>query len=438
MPFPRRLASPTLVLAALAGAGPFAASAVAATAADELSDLKDALCFGKPSATVRYRYEHVDQATFAKDADASTLRAALGYETKPFHGLSVFGQYEGVYVVGNDLYRSPVNTKTQYPAVADPAVSELNQAFIKYTCPSDPWKTTAKLGRQEVLLNNQRFVGNVGFRQDTQTFDGGSLAATPYATGEQSLNLYYAYLSTVHRVFSDDSLLTPPGRLDMHSNIANATYAIKGVGALSAYGVFLRYTDPTVQALSSRTIGARLEGPYAIDADWSVVYAAEFAQQRDFGDNPTSYTADYLLGELGMAYKGVSLKAGYEVLQGDSATDKLNTPLATLHAFDGWADLFLTTPNNGLVATYLWLAGPVPAVAGLTAGAVGLDYHSQSASMHYGRELDLLLEYRVLPFDKNLLLGLKYARFIGDDVTLIGGAAVEHVNKFWAYTQYSF
>ena len=30
----------------------------------------------------------------------------------------------------------------------------------------------------------------------------------------------------------------------------------------------------------------------------------------------------------------------------------MQTPLATLHKFDGWADLFLTTPNKGLQDLY--------------------------------------------------------------------------------------
>ena len=124
-------------------------------------------------------------------------------------------------------------------------------------------------------------------------------------------------------------------------------------------------------------------------------------------------------------------------MQGDGANDKLNTPLATLHSFDGWADVFDHTqrrPDRELSVAQRRGAGGARAHR----GGGRTDYRSQSASQHYGRELDLLLEYRVLPFDKNLLVGAKFARFVGDDVTLIGGAAVEHVNKFWAYTQYSF
>ena len=41
------------------------------------------------------------------------------------------------------------------------------------------------------------------------------------------------------------------------------------------------------------------------------------------------------------------MKLGFERLEGNG-TVALQTPLATLHAFNGWADKFLSTPANGL------------------------------------------------------------------------------------------
>lgn len=419
----------------------------AATLADELSDLREALSFGKTSATVRYRYEHVEQATFLKDADASTVRVVLGYETKPYHGFSVFGQFEGVYLVGDDRYRSPVNTETTYPAVVDPEGTELNQAFVKYMNASDPWKTTLKYGRQEVLLGNQRIIGNVGWRQNSQTFDGASVATTPLGGPVNSLTLSYWYLATVHRIFSDGSLLAQPGHLHLDGHVANVAWKTKDIVGVSLYGVWLDYENtgagsasvtPTVGGPSSATLGARAEGPYVLDADWKLLYAAEFAQQSDYGDNTADYTADYVLAEAGVGWRWLNLRGGWNAIHGASATDRFTTPLATGHAFNGWADVFLTPPANGLEALSLTLEANVPGIEGLSVMAVGYDFRSQSNDFHYGRELDLRAEYRVIPFDKNLLIGIKFARFVGDEVAQIGGASFESINKFWAYSQYSF
>ena len=48
-----------------------------------------------------------------------------------------------------------------------------------------------------------------------------------------------------------------------------------------------------------------------------------------------------------LACSGFALTAGYEELGSDGGVAAFQTPLATLHAFNGWADLFLTTPGDG-------------------------------------------------------------------------------------------
>ncbi len=416
----------------------------AATVEDELSELREALSFGKTSATVRYRYERVEQSTFSKEATASTLRVALGYETKPFHGLSGFAQFEGVYQLGDDRYRSPTNTETTYPVVNDPESTELNQAWIKYVCPSDPWKTTLKYGRQDVVLGNQRIVGNVGWRQDNQTFDGFSFATTPLGGPVNSLTFAYWYLTTVHRIFSDGSVLAQPGHLHLKGHVGNAAWKTKDVIGVSLYGAWLDYENVTTSSNaaiggpSSGTMGARAEGPYAIDADWKLLYAAEFAQQSDYGKNTADYTADYALAEAGIGWRWLNLRGGWNSIQGATAADRFTTPLATGHSFNGWDDVFTTTPTNGLKALSITLEANVPGIDGLSLMAVGYDFKSQSNDYHYGRELDLRAEYKVIPFDKNLMVGVKFARFIGDEVATIGGASMESINKFWIYSQYSF
>ncbi len=55
-----------------------------------------------------------------------------------------------------------------YPVVADEEAYEINR--FQFTNTSLPG-TTLTLGRQRILLDDQRFIGNSGWRQNEQTFD---------------------------------------------------------------------------------------------------------------------------------------------------------------------------------------------------------------------------------------------------------------------------
>jgi Alginate export len=416
-----------------------------ASLTDELSDLREALSFGKVSGTARYRYERVDQSSFAKNAHASTLRGALGYETKNYKGFTTFVQFEGIFDVGQDSYRNATNGKTTYPAVLDTPTVEMNQAYVKYAIPKDQFKTSITVGRQEIILGNQRLVGPVAWRQDQQTFDSAGITTTPYMGNGMTLSVGYNYINRVNRIFPDSSIAAPfQGRLDMDTHLAQGTLKLDGFGQLHAYGLFLDY-DSAVAAVtnnSSSTIGARVSGAYKRTETISLLYGAEYAKQGDFGSNTNSYDAAYYQVEGGVGLGTFSIKYGYNVLEGDGATDKFTTPLATGHAFNGWDDVFLNTPNAGLEAHAVTVSWAPAAVAGLTLSAMGYSFSGNSISDHYGDEIDLMAEYKVPQFP-GLLVALKFAKFKGDETANMAGAsqagaAADSINKFWVFTQYTF
>ena len=94
----------------------------------------------------------------------------------------------------------------------------------------------------------------------------------------------------------------------------------------------------------------------------------EYARQENYGDNPNNYSADYILLEAALTAKGITGTLGYEVL-GSHSVQAFQTPLATLHAFQGWADKFVVTPAAGIEDFYVSVA---PAFRGAT---VSLFYH---------------------------------------------------------------
>jgi hypothetical protein len=118
-------------------------------------DLKDSLVEGKVSFDLRYRFEFVDQEDIDNNAKASTFRLRLGYTTGKFHGFNLHVDLETIQAVGNDYYDSTDNNRIDFPTVADPPDSELNQAFLSF---SGIKNMVFQLGRQRIKLDNDRFL----------------------------------------------------------------------------------------------------------------------------------------------------------------------------------------------------------------------------------------------------------------------------------------
>ena len=178
--------------------------------------------------------------------------------------------------------------------------------------------------------------------------------------------------------------------------------------------------------LSSATSGLRASGSFG-----GFGYALEHARQRDIAGNPWSLDGRYDLVELAYAWEPLQLKLGYEVMGGaDGAGNRaFQTPLATKHLFQGWADQFLVTPANGVEDRYLGVVAPL---AGGTIQAWYHDFSAERGGGDHGRELDLSYA-RAVPGVKGLTALLKYARYDAD-----GGSASVDTRKFWLHLQYAY
>ena len=354
---------------------PFAASAAEEEGA---MDLGSAITSGKATISGRYRYEFVDQDNALKNANASTLRLRLNYRTSQWQGWSGFAEFDHVFHVLVDDFNSGAGTspnRTEYSVVADPKGSNLNQLYFDLD-PNDDWKY--RFGRQRILLDNQRFVGGVGWRQNEQTYD----ALTLNTNAISKTALHYSYINRVRRIFGES---VPAGKDRLDSHIFNAKITINEQFSVTPYLYYFDYATST--ELSSINLGARLAGKHAFGSG-KFNWLAEFARQSDAGDNPTSYDANYyhLTGAYA-ADNGMSIGLGYEVLGTDSsAGTSFFTPLATLHAFNGWADQFLATPVAGLEDVYVNFK--------MKAGKWNLtfvyhDFSSDAGSFDYGDEFDV-------------------------------------------------
>jgi hypothetical protein len=386
-------------ISVLAGALAIAVSVNTAMAAD---GLMEALTGGKPVADLRLRYETVDQAGLANDADALTLRTRLGYGTGTWQGLSAAVAVENISALGAEDYNDTINGKSTFPTIADPETTELDTAWIRYTGLAN---TSFTYGRQKVVLDNARFVGNVGFRQNQQTFDG--LVASN--TSLPDTTLIYGYVYNVNRIFGDDATL---GDLSTRTHLVNISNQSFKPVKITGYGYFLDVHR--VASLSTRTLGLRLTGKHKLPDDaFKLLYAVEYARQNDYADNTANVGLDYKLLEPGIAWKSLVVKAGYEILEGDGTTG-FSTPLATLHAFQGFTDKFLSTPANGIEDKYLKAVLTIPTEGPLKGSKIAAQYHdieAENGGSNYGSEWNFSVSKGFKTDIGKLGLALKYADY---------------------------
>jgi hypothetical protein len=383
--------------------------------------IPDAISKGTLHFNARYRYEYADESGL-KDSNANTVRTRLGYETAPLYGFRGMLEFEDVTVIGNkDNYnQAGLNSGgAGRTVVADPDGTEINQAWLAY----ENYETEGKFGRQRIIYDNSRFVGNVGWRQNEQTFDAFRLTNQSF----KDIVLNYGYINNVNRVLGDDH---PAGDWDSNSHLFNGSYAGCPYAKITGYSYLLDLDDSPVN--SSATYGLSLDGSYTIDEEKNAKlnYRGEYAYQTDYKDQPVDYDAYYFRAEVGGTYDRFNAGAGYEVLSGDNGQG-FSTPLATLHAFNGWADVFLNTPGSGLQDIFVWAGVKLP--GNIPLKVVYHKFDSDRGNSDYGQEIDAVVSRK---FGKHWTLLGKYAYYDGKDAPFTGSAV--DVHKGWVQLEFAY
>ena len=376
--------------------------------------LREAITEGTVSLAVRWRFEAVDQASFDKDAQASTLRTALGYRTQAYRGWSLFLEAENVTEVGfEDRFANRGagdlgNGVTGRPVIADVAGTEVEKAYLRF----ERGETRVQVGRQPFAVGDQRFFGTVAWRQNHQSLD----AVTVVDRSLDRTTITYGYLDRVNRIFGDG--------LPMQSHVLHAAISLPAEITLSVYGFLLDFDRSAQAALSTETFGLELRGERAF-GNHRLRYELEAAEQGDAGDNPNRVDAGYRFLSVGGESAGVTYGFAREELEATRGGRPFATPLATLHKYNGWADLFLVTPADGLVDTKVSVGGkPGPFVWQVAYH----DFEASSGSRDFGTEIDVSLTYKSR---WGQIFGIKAASYDAD-------AFGSDTDKIWLWTQHAF
>ena len=386
------------------------------TVAPAATSFTQALTSGSAHLGFRYRVELVDQKGRPDKATASTLRTRLNFRSGDYKGFNLFVELDDVSYIGSDRFNNLRNGESSYPVVADPEGTDINQFYIDLQLAD----LLFRFGRQRINLDNQRFLGGVGWRQNEQTYDAATIRSTGLANGVAS----YTYIDNISRIFGPDKG-TPAKDIDSNSHILHYKFEKKGFGVLVGYGYFLDLVDSP--ALSNRTIGMRYSRTISFNDNWSFPLVLEYATQRHYGDNPVSYSSNYYLVETALNAANLKWTLGYEVLDGDASPNgkAFITPLATLHKFQGWNDKFLSTPASGIRDVYTGFSGKILGTKST------LIYHRFSAaegSANYGTEVDVSISKKI---SSHWSVLLKYSLYRED------GLAAD-TTKVWAMITANF
>ncbi len=446
--------------------------------------LLDSIKQGKPMTSFRLRYENLDQEGYQstaanakklKTGEAMTLRSLIGWQTAPFHNFSFAAQITDMHEFNDNFndrrYNTPEHNngtasasadKAQYPNIVDPGYTDINQLYVDWTGIKN---TKLRLGRQQLNLDNVRFIGDIGFRQNMQVFDGVSVLNKSIPDTE----IFAAHFDKVRQITTK----LRDGNID----IVNAKYRISPSESLIGYGYFIDVANlgqngqptggpnaagtvasggnglgasqdtPTTSSAttdaSSKTFGLRLDGVRKVSDDWKVLYTAEYAKQDDYRGGSPLIDAHYFRLGGGAMYDVWSVRLDHEKLSSHNGKYAFQTPLGTNHLFQGWADHFLATPRQGIEDTFITFSGSVEKAK------LYAEYHvfksdERFQSLNgkfgdqYGTEFDASVTY---PFNANVLGKLEYAKFNERDVygtSLKGAARKGDKEMVWVTAMYTF
>jgi hypothetical protein len=431
-----------------------------------LDSIKD----GKPMTNFRLRYESVDQEAFQPapnatqkldSAHAFTLRSLIGWQTAPYKNFSFAAQLTDVHEFNHNFNDRRENLsepgKANFANIVDPSFTDVNQLFVDWTGIKN---TRVRLGRQQVNLDNVRFIGDIGFRQNMQVFDGVSVLNKSIPDTE----IFVAHFDQVRQITTE----LRQGDIE----IVNAKYRISPSESVVGYGYLVDVANlgqnngnpladstaaqggnglgasqdlvktATTDA-SSKTFGLRLDGVRAIDPTWKVLYTAEYAKQTDYKDGSELIDAHYFKLGGGAMYNTWSVRIDHEKLASNDGKYAFQTPLGTNHLFQGWADQFLATPRQGIEDTFVTVAGSI-GKAKLQAEYHVFKSDEKYQSLNgkfgdkYGTEFDASVMY---PFTDKISGKLEYAKFNESDIygtTLQNAARKGDKEVVWVTGMYTF
>lgn len=378
------------------------------------TSFSDALTNGRIILDARYRLETVDDDGVENTGTASTLRTRLGYETARFYGFSALAEATDTTLLGGENFNDSINGNTDRGLILDPEGTAVNRALIQY---HNIPKTTVTFGRQTLKLDNDRFITDGNFRQKQKTFDQAHIVTDiiPH------VKAHYAYMWKVHDDKSSDN---SAGAFDTDNHIINISTDIIPHVRVAAYGYLHDFEDSPKQSVD--IYGVHFDGSVPLSSTTDLLYQGDWATQEDSNDNTADLDLDFFFLEPGIRYNNIAFKLGYLNFEGDG-TNGFQTPLGDVHPFSGWAEVFASTPADGLEEYYAQLeyshGVKHKAIDSISYVVAYHEFEAENTGQDYGDEIDIGI---YATFAKHYTASIEYANFSAES-----DAAFSDTERFW-------
>ena len=369
----------------------------------------DALAKGDPILDVNFRWEYAKTDTL-QHSHGATVRTRLGYQTMAFHGVS--GLVEMVNTASpkpSGYFDGTGNNNAGRTQVSDPERTDINRVWLGFA--KKEWADLdLKAGRQRVIFDDARFVGNVGWRQNEQTFDA---ARFQTSLGVDDLVVQYVYAWEVKRIFADQGGPANVRDYGPKSHFVNVKYAVGEPLEVSGFFYHISPNSDAYAIQATQTYGTRLAGRVDVSDESPLFldYQVSAAYQRDAGRNQQDVDTYYLMFEPAIGLEEIGkLAVGYEVLGSDGGNAVLATPFATAHKFNGFADVFLNNGGpRGLRDVYVRVIPEIP-LEGASFEFQFHQFYDDTGGDNLGQEYDFVTSYQL---NKYLGFLYKFAYFDG-------------------------
>lgn len=263
-----------------------------------------------------------------------THRARLGVAAKHEDGIILSVLFQDVRIWGEEL-----DTLNDFSADG----FDVHEAYVVFPIPLGTSELALKIGRQEIILDNARLVGNVGWTQRARAFDGARLT---WKTDPVLADFFFTVTAESDQ---DPDGNVPAGR--EASSFFGGAHAVIGKSPSVALAWYVLHDDP--QDETRHTLGTRATGELG-----DLTGEGEFYYQLgEIGDESISaYLAALRVGYVFSAPLKPALLLWGEYLSGEGTPDTaFDTLFATNHAFYGEMDYFLVFPRDtaglGLIDT---------------------------------------------------------------------------------------
>jgi len=357
----------------------------------------------------------------------TTMQTRVNVKALVDDNASAFVQIQDVRTWGGE------NATTAPPSITQTGTStsgqlDLHQAYLKLNNVLDSG-ISLKIGRQEMIFDEHRLIGNIGWIQQGQSFDAvrGSMAL-----GALDLTAFYARTVAMdtHPTLGN----TVQGNATFESSFSGVrlTYKLGGKGD--------RITPYFYYALNPSRTGAGVDntpdiaknikyvGAYFLKHFGGIRFRFDGAYETGKKSQTVDIRAYMLTAALGTKLdigSGANVTLWFDYLSGDDGTDAtkvktFTTPYATNHAYYGHMDNYLNNPSQGLMdaAIKFWVK-PTPKLKFVVHGHLFRSAKSTTAntSKDLGQEIDTQLHY---PLARNTKLVLGYSHYFAANVNAQG------------------